>query len=1343
MKPNKTPRKHAAFASSSRQMKRRTKVKSLLAVLVAFCTVCTLTMPAATLEGQAQASCGLAEHTHDESCYESVLVCGQEESEGHVHDESCYEEVLTCEIPEHTHSEACWAQPEAQAETGEETGAEAGSESGAAVTEDKTGGEAGEDSTGAGTGTENGAGGNTGTEAGTESSSETGSTGTENENQGTPSGETDKTETDVTEADDGTGTGAEDKAESGSGTEEAGGQEQEISDEDALKDEAEEAQKAQAAEKAAAAPDGSEVPEGYTERYTVRDDENGFAVTVYAPENVIPDGAVLSARLLDEGEEAYTEAEQELAEETEKALAENGIDLQSENGTKTASEDGEAAGPSYGFAALDIHFEDAEGNEVEPDGQVYVVIDAAGLIPEDADPESVTVQHHAEKEDGSVAVETVADTAEETEGIVAVVENTEEAEAKADVQAAFEVDGFSKFTITWSGKGKNYFQVTVHYVDENGEEITGKQSGNINISDSYYNNTVTFSDYAGSIEGYIYSGAYYNNYPGGREVTKMEASDESGRIGTHYKLTFYNGNKEIVSLNYYSVGDIGSDTQKADIYLVYTEENGGGDNPGGGEITENASVTTGKTVIAKDENYNYDLTLSITGDRGSSSKKQNVDVLFILDESGSMDYKLDRDSDAGRNESSRMDLLQSSVKNLVDTVAENTSIDARFAAVSFARSQQRDRVNWTTASGVKTFVNNLSPDGGTNYQQGIYDGKELLESARSDALTFVIFVSDGEPTYRGINVSNYAGDRDWYASDHGNGQDDNNGYNIVAAVSEIGNMNCNYFYAIGMGPDFGQEYDRWDQEWVDKEGTKNLKKLANAVNAQFMGDDNVFSANDTETLEDAFDDIAGSITFFAADHVVMTDPLSKWVDIVPDTDGKVRFEVKLEKQNATGQYEQVGNTQVVDSGENAYFTTWAENEEGKEISTEFSITPVWTPNPEGSETPGIITVKFDDDYELAPGYRYSVTTTITPNESARAEGPDGYDGTGENNTGTHSGARGFWSNVNDQAKVSYQVTGVPGDEPFPKPVVQVPEEVTGDLVITKEVAGATVDGKEYTFIISTSNEDVAGKGYVTDTNETVTFSNTPEAGFYKAAVKVSASSNTDTVDGSVTVTDLPEGVYTVEEQEPDELAGYLFNGTSYRVNGAESNRVTVEPDITAQIDVTNAYVPLTDITIKKVDSSNKDITLKNAGFILYYKTETDEEHYYSISGSEVFWITNKDEATELSSNEEGTVKFMELRKDITYYLVETKAPDGYNLLEHEVKISWNSEGELQASYGTTPIEDIDQTERIITVTNSTGTELPETGGPGTTILTIGGLLLMAGAVGGGYGLRRRRGKEGR
>lgn len=57
--------------------------------------------------------CGMEEHTHSDSCYTNVLVCGREESEGHTHTDACYQTVseLICgqeESEEHTHSEACY-----------------------------------------------------------------------------------------------------------------------------------------------------------------------------------------------------------------------------------------------------------------------------------------------------------------------------------------------------------------------------------------------------------------------------------------------------------------------------------------------------------------------------------------------------------------------------------------------------------------------------------------------------------------------------------------------------------------------------------------------------------------------------------------------------------------------------------------------------------------------------------------------------------------------------------------------------------------------------------------------------------------------------------------------------------------------------------------------------------------------------------------------------------------------------------------------------------------------------------------------------------------------------------
>lgn len=63
--------------------------------------------------------CGQEEHVHGESCYASVLSCGQEETEGHTHTEDClYPEELVCgeeEGEEHTHSDGCYETPDGYA----------------------------------------------------------------------------------------------------------------------------------------------------------------------------------------------------------------------------------------------------------------------------------------------------------------------------------------------------------------------------------------------------------------------------------------------------------------------------------------------------------------------------------------------------------------------------------------------------------------------------------------------------------------------------------------------------------------------------------------------------------------------------------------------------------------------------------------------------------------------------------------------------------------------------------------------------------------------------------------------------------------------------------------------------------------------------------------------------------------------------------------------------------------------------------------------------------------------------------------------------------------------------
>lgn len=88
-----------------------------------------------------------------------------------------------------------------------------------------------------------------------------------------------------------------------------------------------------------------------------------------------------------------------------------------------------------------------------------------------------------------------------------------------------------------------------------------------------------------------------------------------------------------------------------------------------------------------------------------------------------------------------------------------------------------------------------------------------------------------------------------------------------------------------------------------------------------------------------------------------------------------------------------------------------------------------------------------------------------------------------------------------------------------------------------------------------------------------------------------------------------------------------------------------------------------------------------------------------------------------------------------YYLRETKAPSGYSLLNSKVKVEiskkanstgYNYEYKINNEEENKPIED----NGVVTVPieNKKGFTLPTTGGMGTYIFTIGGLVVMAGAV---------------
>ena len=152
------------------------------------------------------------------------------------------------------------------------------------------------------------------------------------------------------------------------------------------------------------------------------------------------------------------------------------------------------------------------------------------------------------------------------------------------------------------------------------------------------------------------------------------------------------------------------------------------------------------------------------------------------------------------------------------------------------------------------------------------------------------------------------------------------------------------------------------------------------------------------------------------------------------------------------------------------------------------------------------------------------------------------------------------------------------------------------------------------------------------------------------------------------------------------------------------------------------------IAIEKVEKLADGATampkkLKDAEFVLYKKAPTDADpsaiQYYkkwddTDTTKAVSWVNTIAEATTVKTDENGEASFEGLANG-TYYLVETKAPAGYNQLTEAVPVTVNG--------GTTETA-LTVTERV---ENQAGTLLPSTGGMGTTIFYVLGAVLVVGA----------------
>ena len=715
-------------------------------------------------------------------------------------------------------------------------------------------------------------------------------------------------------------------------------------------------------------------------------------------------------------------------------------------------------------------------------------------------------------------------------------------------------------------------------------------------------------------------------------------------------------------------------------------------NGGSGETVE--SKMFHEKYIKRNDNGTYDITLNASGTIGSDVKKAFVDIVLVVDTSGSM-------------EGSNLTSTKNAINALVDAFdAKKETVDTKYKLVTFSSSAKTKTDDWVNGTNLKKEAGKLSADGGTNYDQGLTKAATAINSSsRENAKKIVIFLTDGQPTYYGTKSSGL-----------GSSTSKNT---LAAAVTSAGKISCERFYAVGIGlpssiniythddekywnhrencSEKGQKiqseyygnwyYDRYYWYYDIFETTSGLNILEQVKNATTASTKRAINYSDPSNLTGEFTSIAGDILTLACSDVTITDTLSQYVDTTANT----KIKVNIAQKTANG-YTNV-------SGNGREFTLTDGSLAASDVYEGTTKIATVSYNKDTKTA----ALKFEDSYTFKENYYYYLSiTNVVPNQTAFDEyqkkaypnkgdkytdaSSDGYSAV---ETGTSSEKAGFYSN--SAATISYKWKDSNVTENYRKPVVQVEQ-----IQVEKTWVGIT-DPKNTVLVqlIDKTGNPVSGR--ILELLDGKNYS------------------------GSFTVEEA-DNYGGVRELKLDDTNGTInYKGHKYSIINADGTTTIRGTTYTVTYSKSgNRY------TITNTKSAQKIKILKTR------HAEGTPDIY--LKGAEFTLVDSNGKVVKIGTNTNGTyisdANGLVLEGDIaygTYSLTEVKAPSGYTKLANPITVTVNDEGITVSGNTNVKVKTTNNT-YVITVANDLLYELPHTGGTGIYLYMIGGMLLMFAAV---------------
>lgn len=546
------------------------------------------------------------------------------------------------------------------------------------------------------------------------------------------------------------------------------------------------------------------------------------------------------------------------------------------------------------------------------------------------------------------------------------------------------------FTKVWDDKNNEYgtrpenLQVTLNascYVNENGtmveKELSGEDLGGVELTQTMSGGNALSED--NNKWQISWDVPIYYDYNGAK--VKINYTVTEGNIDSEY---VYESTSEAAL-----EGD-GSDYAYQNNDLIVQEPDQNSQNMAASSklsavnaMTYNANSNEddglGEPAHNKYIEYNqatgeYTLNLDITGAAGEAT---GVDVLFVIDTSGSMG------SGWGNNNllPDVKDLLvgDDQGKGIIDQIFEAEGNVNSVAYVAFAGKGETKTSRWYSGSEydinrLKNGINALRATGGTNWTYAMQTASDLLEQRSNNSNEkVVIFLSDGEPTYTidewGRQEGSGSSTRDYYYED------------AAKVVNNSSSLKEAKIYSIYLTENTKGGMEKFDQE------------LDQGIDCELKNGENLGFA-----LSEILKIIIPEYT-----NVTITDVLSSCVDFIGDKD-----DVTVTKRTADG-----NTTSLVSESE------YTADISGKVITVTLL----------GGQA-------LEDGAKYTVSFKVKPSKTAEENYASMG----GYTDIGDPGTGsTSADQKGFYSN--DSAKVEYTVNGNADESEYPKPVVQVTTHV--------------------------------------------------------------------------------------------------------------------------------------------------------------------------------------------------------------------------------------------------------------------------------------------------------------